>query len=331
MDRRSGLGLVVVVAVGAWFVAVERASLRVRRGDPSATLAADPARPVTLAEARRAHPTHLTRTINDGDPIDPPPTGVFDLVHYPAKPGPLAAYVTPDPKDGRRHPAIVWVHGGGCNSIGDAWHPAGRANDQTAAAYRKAGIVLMLPSLRGGNDNPGSVEKYFGEVDDVAAAGDYLAGLTWVDPHRIYLGGHSTGGTTALLTSETTDRFRAVFAFGPVGSPKAYGSSMGPWPFDTADPAEWRLRAPAYWLACVHTPTFVLEGDASPSNKVPVAWMRDHSTTVGALHWAIVPNKSHFSLLAPANEMVARKILADAGPTSAIEITPADVAALAAD
>ena len=71
----------------------------------------------------------------------------------------------------------------------------------------------MFPSLRGGNDNPGTKEGFLGEVNDVLAATDFLAKQPYVDPARIYLGGHSTGGTLALLVGECSDRSRAVFSF----------------------------------------------------------------------------------------------------------------------
>ena len=61
-------------------------------------------------------------------------------------------------------------------------------------AFPSAGIVTMYPSLRGGNNNPGYIERLCGEVDDVIASGKYLASRPDVDPKRIYLGGHSTGG-----------------------------------------------------------------------------------------------------------------------------------------
>jgi dipeptidyl aminopeptidase/acylaminoacyl peptidase len=61
---------------------------------------------------------------------------------------------------------------------------------------------MMFPSLRGGNDNPGRHGGFYGEVDDVLAAHDYLSRQPYVDPKRIYPGGHSTGGTLALLTAE---------------------------------------------------------------------------------------------------------------------------------
>ena len=74
---------------------------------------------------------------------------------------------------------------------------------------------MMFPSLRGGNDNPGKKEGFLGEVNDVLAASEFLSRQEYVDPDRIYLGGHSTGGTLALLVAASTDKYRAVFSFGP--------------------------------------------------------------------------------------------------------------------
>jgi acetyl esterase/lipase len=159
-----------------------------------------------LAKARKGFKTHLIKRIVDGTPAPAPPGKLFRVVQYEASVGKLTAYLTSDPADGARHPAIVWITGGDCNSIGDVWTDAGPANDQTAAAYRQAGIIMMFPSLRGGNDNPGQEEGFLGEVDDVLAAADFLAKQAYVDPHRIYLGGHSSGGTLALLVSECSAR-----------------------------------------------------------------------------------------------------------------------------
>jgi len=51
-------------------------------------------------------------------PVPKPPAGVFDLVEYRNRQGAmLPAFVTPDRKDGRRHPAIVWIGGGDSNSL----------------------------------------------------------------------------------------------------------------------------------------------------------------------------------------------------------------------
>jgi hypothetical protein len=71
-------------------------------------------------------------------------------VKYESPVGKLSAYLTPDPKDGKMHPAIIWITGGDCNTIDEVWRDMPADNDQTASVYRKAGIVMMYPSLRGG-------------------------------------------------------------------------------------------------------------------------------------------------------------------------------------
>ena len=127
-----------------------------------------------LVEARRGFATRLDRQPAEGQTAPQLSPNVFRLVRYDAPAGKLGAYLTPDPGDGRKHPAIVWITGGDRNTIDELWSEAPPDNDQTAAAYRRAGIIRMFPSLRGGNDNPGRHEGFLGEVDDVLAAVDFL-------------------------------------------------------------------------------------------------------------------------------------------------------------
>ena len=286
----------------------------VQRGAPSA-----PSTPpsANLTEARRGFQTKTVRRGSDREPIVAAPPSLFETIRFPSPVGPLGAYLTPDPGDGVKHPAIVWITGGDCNSIGDVWTPAQPSNDQTAAAYRMAGIIMMFPSLRGGNDNPGEKEGFLGEVDDILAATDYLAKRPYVDPTRIYLGGHSTGGTLVLLVAESTDRFRAVFSFGPVDIVRGYGPEF--LPFDTSNPREIRLRSPGYWLGSVRCPTYVLEG-LNDGNMSSLRSMRDASTNP-LLQFYPMAGGTHFSILARTNRLLASKILGDNGPTPAIALT----------
>ncbi len=101
---------------------------------------------------------------------------------------------------------------------------------------------MMFPSLRGGNNNPGQIEGFFGEIDDILAAAEFLAQQPYLDPDRIYLGGHSTGGTLVFLVAEASGRFRAVFAFGPVVDVREYGQEFIPFDFARAPP--WGNGAP---------------------------------------------------------------------------------------
>ncbi len=174
------------------------------------------------------------------------------LVHYPSAVGPLAALLTAVPSEGRRHPSIVWITGGDANTIdGSVWEAAVLDNDQTARQYREATFVTFYPSLRGGNNNSGYREGFFGKVDDVLAAADWLAVQSGIDPQRIYLGGHSTGATLVLLVAEASTRFRAVFAFGSAADPAEH--QRGNVPLDPANGHEMALRRPIAWLDGVHS------------------------------------------------------------------------------
>lgn len=275
-----------------------------------------------LADERRGFRTAAVKLPGKKSPVPKPPAGTFDLVKYKAEPGELSAYVTTDPKDGAKHPAIVWITGGDCNSIDDGcWTPGPTKNDQSASAYRKAGIVTMFPSLRGGNDNPGIKEGFLGEVDDVVAAADYLSRLPYVDPNRIYLGGHSTGGTLVLLTAEVTGRFRAIFSFGPVDDVEGYPPQFLPVP--GGNPREIRLRSPGYWLHCVESPTFVIEGTVD-GNVDELKKMAAKSKNPN-LHFYPVPKADHFNVLAPMNAVLAQKILKDTGPKCNIALEESEL------
>lgn len=271
--------------------------------------------PFDLRKTRLSHKTTIHNDATDTSPAATPPADLFDVVHYAAPLGDQVAYVTPIRGEGRK-PAVVWIAGGFDWGIGSsAWEPAPRSNDQSARAFRDAGIVLMLPALRGSNGNPGHNECFFGEVEDIIAAGAYLATREDVDPARIYLGGHSTGGTLALLTAESSDAFRAVFAFGPVASAMHYGQ-YGCMPSD-ASQREILVRSPIAAIETIRIPTFVIEGerDGNADSAIELEkWARD-----APVKFLIVPDADHFSVLAPGSEVVARAILADEGPTPRFE------------
>jgi dienelactone hydrolase len=271
----------------------------------------------SLTEARKGFRTKLVPGRSAKEPPPAPPAKLFQIVRYDAPAGKLAAYLSPDPKDGKKHPAIIWITGGDCNSIGEVWTEAKADNDQTASAYRKAGIVMMFPSLRGGNNNPGVKEGFLGEVDDVLAAADFLAKQNYVDPSRIYLGGHSTGGTLALLVAECSDRFRAIFSFGPADDVRGYDREYIP--FDTSNPKEIELRSPGRWLASIKTPTFVFEG-TDQGNIGSLQAMARTSTNPKA-HFLAVRGANHFSILAPTNSLIATRIRRDDGQACNLAFT----------
>jgi dienelactone hydrolase len=276
---------------------------------------------ISLPEARAGFKTKLARQESGGSPPAVPPASVFKLVQYDSAAGKLAAYLSPAPPDKKQHPAIIWITGGDCNSIDAVWKPAPPQNDQTASAFRKAGIVMMFPSLRGGNNNPGIKEGFFGEVDDVLAAADFLAKQSYVDPNRIYLGGHSTGGTLVFLAAESSDRFRAVFSFGPVDDVRGYDSEYVP--FDTSNRREAELRAPIRWIHSVKSPLFVFEGTLQ--GNIDSLHRLSKASQNPLVHFHPVQGADHFSILTPVTRLAADKILKDYGPTTTIAFSDADL------
>lgn len=267
----------------------------------------------TLPEARAGFTTVLPSVVTDAEPPAQPLADAFDLVKYRTPLGSMAAYLSkPRSSSGeQRLPAVVYLIGGfpagGAHTI--AWSEEGPRNDQSGRQFREAGIVTMYPGLRGENGNPGQQEFFYGEVDDVIAAADHLAGLPFVDPERVYLVGHSTGGTLALLVSECTDKFRAVFAFGPVGDPADYGHTEA---FDVRSLRESRLRAPKHWLHGIRRPTFVLEGTLSP-NAIDLEQMRVREVGDAPVEFLPILGSDHFELLAPSYRLIASRINALSG------------------
>jgi acetyl esterase/lipase len=279
----------------------------------------------SFAEARRGFQTDIGEKLRENFPVADPPGNMFQVVHYDAPVGQLAAYLSQPPKDAKRHPAIIWIVGGFSNSISPvAWMDFPAKNDQSASAFRKAGLIMMYPSLRGGNDNPGYKEGFFGEVDDVLAAAKFLAKQKFVDPKRIYLGGHSTGGTLVLLVAAAADRFRAVFSFGPVADPAGYGALPGIFSHFSKNSQERELRAPIYWLSSIKSPVFVFEGTGRPSNIGALEKMAEASENP-LIHFHPIPGANHYSTLAPMTRLIAGKILHDQGTTTAITFSDQEI------
>jgi acetyl esterase/lipase len=286
------------------------------------TISVDAAAPAAppfglLAADRAKHATLIVRPRKSSGqpPPVPPPSTHLDRVKYRAPLGEMWAYVSQDPKDGKQHPAVVWAGGGIAPGIGKRFFKRGPAfNDQSASQLRAAGIVVMFPSYRGDHDNPGTFEMFYGEVDDYLAAVDHMRKLDYVDPARIYFGGHSTGGTLVLLAAELTDQFRAAFVFGPVTGAKSYGEQIAP--FDPAAPEaahEWQLRAPLHYVRDIRRPMLVVEGAKSLNARGLPAYERAAAVARAPITVRSPELHDHFSVVASQLKHIARKIAADDG------------------
>ena len=276
-----------------------------------AAASAGVAEPVeTLRQARADQGPDIVNGLRQSaKPKKPPAKSGLQLVSWPGPLGKMAGYLTSDPGDGNRHPAIVWVSGGD-TAIGDFWSKQPIETDQSAAAFREAGVVVFYPAVRGLNGNPGQIEGFYGELDDLVAATQWLKQQPWVDPDKIYLGGHSSGGTMVLLAAEYAGAWRAVFAFGPVTDPRSYGPRLwGALPFDSSNQHATKVRAPINWLSSITMPTLIAEGDRQGNvGAIDQFRLTNRNPLV---HVSLAGGCSHFSILRPASEKIAKAIKND--------------------
>src|SRR5262249_61544355 len=111
---------------------------------------------------------------------------------------------------------------------------------------------------------------FYSEVKDVPAPAEVLAKRPNVVPNRMYVAGHSVGGTLAMLAAMTTNRFRAAASFS--GSPDQVKWSRGQViPFDPKDQREMQMRSPLAFARSFKCPTRMYYGDEEfqfgPSTK----------------------------------------------------------------
>ncbi len=162
--------------------------------------------------------------------------------------------------------------------------------------FRDAGFVVMEPAVRGENGQPGSYSMFYDEVTDVMAAADYLAQVPYVDPTRMFVAGHSVGGTLTLLAALSTDRFRAAASFS--GSPDQVAWSRGQTqlvPFNPSDTQEFRMRSPIAFATEFKCPTRVLCGSEAAFFVDSSVRMAELAQKKGLDVAAIQSSGDHFS------------------------------------
>jgi uncharacterized protein len=93
------------------------------------------------------------------------------------------------------HPTVILLHG----------FPGNERNGDLAQAFRRAGMNALIFSYRGAWGNGGTF-SFAHALEDVQSAIDFVrsdssVAAFGVDPHRIFLVGHSMGGWLALMGS----------------------------------------------------------------------------------------------------------------------------------
>ena len=266
-----------------------------------------PALAENLLSERAGFTTVLNKQEKMQDELIKPPSDIFNIVKYNTELGEMSAYLShPKIADKEKRAAIVWLTGGfPTSSPGDyLWTEIDVENEQSARIYRNYGIVMMYPTLRGGiKGNPGVVEQFYGEVNDVISAGKYLRSLDYIDPERVYLGGHSTGGTLALLVAEATDIFAGVISVGPTSD--HYGKKRAN--YDWKD-KEIHLRSPKNFLSYIRKPTYIIEGEFGKAGHFKDFQDQQNVKPNSNIKTALVTGANHFTVLHPINSIFAKAI-----------------------
>jgi tetratricopeptide (TPR) repeat protein len=127
----------------------------------------------------------------------------------------------------------------------------------------------MAPMLRGENGNPGDFEFFYGEVNDLIAAAEYLSNLSYVDNKSIFLCGHSVGGSLSMLTSMMSSKYRAISSFGGFPDQESFMRYSGPpIPFDLKSRKESELRSSIAYQDSIIKPIFVYIGDREDPSTI---------------------------------------------------------------
>jgi acetyl esterase/lipase len=230
------------------------------------------------AEARKHFQTRLVRqgpAPQDGGPAPPPP-GVEE-VGYRSGSLNLKSWVNRKP-GARQQPGVLFLHGGFAFDLDD-W--------EQAQPFRDAGFVVMTPILRGENMQPGNYTMFYDEVNDVLNAAEALSRLTEIDSRRLFVAGHSVGGTLALLSAQSSNRFKAAAAFS--GSPDQIAWLRGQEelaPFARNDPREMQMRSPLAFPQSFKCPTRIYFGSAEilfrPSSELLARKAKENGLDVEA-------------------------------------------------
>lgn len=235
-----------------------------------------PADLFVTATAGTGEPERLTDSLPEN--LDPSVFSEGEFLRFPARDGgqvPGYLFLPAGLDRTEAHPAIVWVHGDGIAQNYDGWHV--RRDYAVYHSFHQflvsEGYVVLMPDYRGsigyGRDFRQASYRDVGGGDyqDVAAAGDYLKTLDFVDPERIGVWGLSYGGfmTMQALTLDPT-LFAAGVNVAGVGDFRLwFRDPGGGWVVSrmgTPDenPAVYELGAPADRVDRIERPLMLLHG-----------------------------------------------------------------------
>ncbi|NMN03781.1 MULTISPECIES: S9 family peptidase [unclassified Novosphingobium] len=223
--------------------------------------------------------TRLTRALNpeirESDLVEAKP------VRFRAPDGveiPALVYRPKGASEGRKVPALVWIHGGpgigGQSRRGylpllqhlvNHGYAVLAVNNRGSDGYGKT--FLALDDRRHGED----------DLDDVVAAADWLRRQPWVEPRAIAVAGGSYGGylATAAMAFRPTAFQAGISAYGPTNwlrtltdVPAWWGSERQSIYAEMGDPAtdaeRLRRTSPYFHAGSIRRPMLILQGAKDP-------------------------------------------------------------------
>lgn len=242
------------------------------------------------SEARDAFRTRLLRAGPAPAAASMPevPDGV-SAVEFPSGELRLRAWLARPDEGSTKGPAVLFLHGGFALGVED-W--------EMTAPLRAAGYVVMVPMLRGENGQAGHFTLFYDEVEDVLAAGRFLAEQLGVDAEHVYVAGHSVGGTLALLAAQCSQSFAAAASLS--GSPDQvlycrFGIAKEQIPFDVSDPRELEMRSPLAYATSFRCPARLFFGTEEPHFRLSSEKTAEVARAAGLDVQALPSTGDHFS------------------------------------
>jgi dipeptidyl aminopeptidase/acylaminoacyl peptidase len=213
--------------------------------------------------ARSSFRTHLLRrgpAPDQGDALSAPP-GAEGLT-YRSNGRDLVAWASPAGNPAGLRPAVLVLHGG--NAI---WH--GHWTD-LAAPFVAAGYHALMPTMRGENGQPGDFSAFYDETDDVLSAAEALRARPGVDPARVFVSGHSVGGTLTLLAA-LAGTFRGAAALSPAPDTRLFFQRFAQdIRFDAFDPREVEMRSAVCFASGFRCPVLMSHGDRETRSSASI-------------------------------------------------------------
>jgi dipeptidyl aminopeptidase/acylaminoacyl peptidase len=232
---------------------------------------------------------------DEAQPLSPPPGA--RKIRYRSGSLDLVAWISEAADQRASRPGVLFLHGG--NAL---W----QGHWNLTRPYLEAGYVAMMPALRGENGLPGNFSGFYDETADVLAAAEVLRAQPGVDPARLFLAGHSIGGTLTLLSAMSSPSFRGAASFS--GNPDAR-AFFRHFPedirFDTADPQEFDMRSAACFAESFKCPVLLLHGSGEHSSDAAIRLTVQRSQAAGLKvqngviegdHTSAIPGESAESL-----------------------------------